>query len=208
MSGHASGGWKSRRFWTRYGCIVAILCGAAACGAFSATTSATTQDQNKDKDKNQDGFSATVHTKDTDAGLTIKAQATAKEVGLPLYPHSRPHKDEQDDSSGANVGLWSNTFGLKVVALKMESDDSQDKIAAFYQKSLSKYGKVLDCTNNPRGTVEKDKKSDELTCQDDRADAGGRLFKAGTKHKQHVVGIKPSGNAVQYDLVYLETRGD
>lgn len=162
----------------------------------------------QDKDKSKDGINVTVQGKDTDAGLVIKSQATAKEVGLPLYPGSRPHKDDKDDSSGANVGLWGNTFGFKVVALKMESDDSQEKIAAFYHKALGKYGKVLDCSNNPPGTAEKDKNSDELTCQDDRPDAGGRLFKAGSKRKQHIVGIKPGAHTIEYDLVYLEVRSD
>lgn len=180
----------------------ALLCPIAG------ITYAQRQDQNNEKDKSKDGINVTVKTKDTDAGLVIKLEATAKEVGLPLYPGSKPHKDSKDDSSGANVGLWGTTFGFKVVALKMESNDSQDKIAAFYQKALAKYGKVLDCTNNPPGTAEKDKNSNELTCQDDRADAGGRLFKAGTKHKQHIVGIKPGAHATEFDLAYLETRDD
>jgi hypothetical protein len=186
------------------GLAVAVLMS----GGSLLAASALAQNQDKDKDKDKGGINVTIQSKDTDAGLVIKTQATAKEVGLPLYPGSRPHKDEKDDSSGANLGLWGNTFGFKVVALKMESDDSQDKIASFYQKALGKYGKVLDCTNNPPGTAEKDKESDVLTCQDDRPDSGGRLFKAGTKHKQHIVGIKPGAHGNEFDLVYLEVRGD
>lgn len=188
-----------------------VVMGAVSCALLcpiAGITYAQRQDQNNEKDKSKDGINVTVKTKDTDAGLVIKLEATAKEVGLPLYPGSKPHKDSKDDSSGANVGLWGTTFGFKVVALKMESNDSQDKIAAFYQKALAKYGKVLDCTNNPPGTAEKDKNSNELTCQDDRADAGGRLFKAGTKRKQHIVGIKPGTHATEFDLAYLETRDD
>jgi len=166
------------------------------------------QQQDSDKDKDKGGVSVTIKGQDTDAGLVIKSEATAKEVGLPLYPGSKPHKDNQNDSSGANVGLWGTTFGFKVVALKMESSDAQDKVAAYYQKALAKYGKVLDCTNNSAGTAEKDKNSNELTCQDDRPDAGGRLFKAGSKRKQHIVGTTPNGTGSVYHLVYLETRDD
>jgi len=164
--------------------------------------------QNQDKDKDKGGINVTIQGKDTDAGLVIKTQATAKEVGLPLYPGARPHKDEKDDSSSANLGLWGNTFGFKVVALKMESDDSEARIAAFYQKALGKYGKVLDCTNNPVGSDDKNKDSDKLSCDNDHADAGGRLFKAGNRHKQHIVGIKPGAHGNEFDLVYLEVRGD
>ena len=184
-----------------------VVVGTVFC-LLTCSIAGVTFDQHQDKDKDKGGINVTIQGKDSDAGLVIKSEATAKEVGLPLYPGSRPHKDSQDDSSGANVGLWGNTFGFKVVALKMDSDDSQGKIAAFYQKALAKYGKVLDCTNNPPGTAEKDKDSDVLTCQDDRPDAGGRLFKAGTKRKQHVVGIKPRGSSTEYDLVYLEVRGN
>lgn len=182
--------------------FVGLLCGASLLGVSALA-------QNQD-DKNKDGINVTVKTKDTDAGLVIRAQATAKEVGLPLYPGSRPHKDSKDDSSSANLGLWGNTFGFKLVVLKMESNDSVDKVAAFYQKALGKYGKVLDCSNNPAGSSDKDKdkESDKLTCQDDRPDPGGRMFKAGSKPKQHIVGVKPSGSGSEFALVYLEGHSD
>jgi hypothetical protein len=172
------------------------------------TVSALAQNQDKDKAQDKGGVNVTIQGKDTDAGLVIKSEASAKEVGLPLYPGARPHKDDKDDSSGANVGLWGSTFGFKVVALKMESDDSQDKIAAFYQKALGKYGKVLDCSNNASGNDDKDKDSDKLSCDNDHADGGGKLFKAGSKHKQHIVGIKPAAHGNEFDLVYLEFRND
>jgi hypothetical protein len=178
--------------------VFAGILGVASIVAVSARA------QNQDKDKG--AINVTIQGKDTDAGLVIKTQATAKEVGLPLYPGSRPHKDDKDDSSGANLGLWGNTFGFKVLALKMESDDTQDKIAAFYQKALGKYGKVLDCTNNSASGEDKD--SDKLSCENDHPDAGGRLFKAGSKHKQHIVSVKPGAHGNEFDLVYLEVRGD
>ena len=157
------------------------------------------------------GVSVTVQGKDgSDAGLLISAQATAKEVGLPLYPGSRPHKEQADDSSAAKLGLWGSTFGFKLVVLKMESNDSPEKIAAFYQKALAKYGKVLNCGTNPSAPDEKNKKgeSNEITCEDDRPDPGGMMFKAGTKRKQHIVGIKPSGTGSVFQLVYLEARAE
>lgn len=179
-----------------------LLCASASLGAAGTWA--------QEKDKSKDGIEVTVRGKDTDAGLIIKAEATAKEVGLPLYPGSRPHKDNKDDSSSANLGLWGNTFGFKLVVLKMESDDATEKVAAFYQKALGKYGKVLDCTNNPPGAddKDKDKESNKLTCQDDRPDPGGRMFKAGSRSKQHIVGIKPSAAGSEFQLVYLESRSD
>ncbi len=184
-----------------------VLISAAFCGVMSlAILSAVGQEKDKS------GVNVTVTGKDgKDAGgLVISAQATAKEAGLPLYPGSKPHKDDKDDSSAANLGLWGSSFGFKLVVLKMESSDSPEKVAAFYQKALGKYGKVLNCTNNPPGQDEKNKKSEsnEITCQDDRPDAGGMMFKAGTKEKQHIVGIKPNGTGCTFQLVYLEARSD
>jgi hypothetical protein len=145
---------------------------------------------------------------DVNAGITVSGQATAKEVGLPLYPGAKPHKDKDKDDSAANLGLWGGSFGFKLVLLKMESPDSADKVAAFYQKALTKYGPVLDCSNPNTGKATDDDKSGKITCGDDKADAGERLFKSGTKEKQHIVSIKTAGGGTDFTLLYLEARGE
>jgi len=66
-------------------------------------------------------------------------EADVKEIGLPAYPGARPAKDE--DESGAHVSIATALFGLKVVAAKFESDDSPQKVLAFYRPHLEKYGK-------------------------------------------------------------------
>ena len=159
----------------------------------------------KDSGKNDD-FSVTVHGPQTDAGLIVSARATAKELGLPLYPGAMPHKEKDDDSPAANLGLWGNSFGFKLVVLKMESKDSPQKVAEYYRKALAKYGPVLDCTNPSETPHPKDDKSNALTCGDDKPDKGGMLFKAGTKAKQHIVGVQPDGPGTLFQLVYLEDR--
>jgi hypothetical protein len=146
---------------------------------------------------------------DLNAGITISKQATAKDVGLPVYPGATPHKDPKDDS-GANFGLWGGSFGLKLAVLKLDSGDSAEKVAAFYRKALAKYGPVLDCSNSTGKAADNGQNSDKsgkLTCGDDKPDAGELLFKAGTKEKQHVVSVKPVAAGVNIDLVYLEARG-
>ena len=40
------------------------------------------------------------------AGVVLSGEASAKDVGLPAYPGSRRHKDKDDDSAAANLGLW------------------------------------------------------------------------------------------------------
>jgi hypothetical protein len=39
------------------------------------------------------------------AGVMVSQQATAKEVGLPVYPGARAHKDEKGDSPAVQNGI-------------------------------------------------------------------------------------------------------
>jgi len=154
-------------------------------------------------------LSVTVEGPDTDAGLIVSARATAKEVGLSIYPGSTPHKeqDKDNDSPAAKLGLWGTSFGFKLVVLKMESKDAPSKVAEYYRRALAKYGTVLDCTN-ARPQQAKDERSEKLTCGDDKPETGGVLFKAGTREKQHIVGIQPNGTGAVFQLLYIEARGE
>jgi hypothetical protein len=203
MRRFAIGGWEGLR--TKGG--RAILAGAALCGVVSLAAMGVA---GQEKDKS--GVNVTVTGKDGSdvGGLVISAQASAKEAGLPLYPGARPHKDEKDDSSGAKLGLWGTTFGFKLVAVKMESADSQEKVAAYYQKALAKYGTVLNCSDSSKAQSDKDKNdsSKKLTCGDDHPDPGGMLFKVGSKEKQRIVSVKPNGAGCIFNIVYLEARSE
>ena len=136
------------------------------------------------------------------AGIEFNGKASSKDVGLPIYPGSTPHKDDANDSQAVRMGLWGGGSGFKLAVVKMDSADSPEKVAALYKKALAKYGKVLDCTHPPSGS-DANKDSNALTCGDDKPDAGGFLFKSGTKEKQHIVSVKPNGSGSSYDLVAL-----
>jgi len=142
-------------------------------------------------------------------GFIASKEANAKDVGLPLYPGARPHKDASDDSAAARLGLWGGNSGFKLAVLKLESDDAPEKVAAFYRKALAKYGKVLDCRDSSItvGEEEKGSSSNELGCDEDRSDKGELVLKAGTKEEQHLVGIKTSKELTVFQLIYVEARG-
>jgi hypothetical protein len=187
-------------------CSKPVLGIALATMSGLASSAQQAQDAQKSKDKD---FSVTVQGPDTEAGLIVSARATAKEVGLPIYPGATPHQDpDKDNSSAANLGLWGNSFGFKLVVLKMESQDAPRRVADYYQKVLAKYGSVLDCTNPAPAAENSDGKSAKLTCGDDKPDKGGMLFKAGTKEKQHIVGVQPNGSGTIFQLLYIEARGE
>jgi hypothetical protein len=142
-------------------------------------------------------------------GFIASKEASAKDVGLPLYPGARPHKDTSDESAAVQLGLWGGGSGFKLAVLKLESNDAPEKVAAFYRRALAKYGKVVDCDDSTKATGEKKKgnSSNELGCEEDRLDKGELVLKAGTKEEQHVVGIKASGDLTIFQLVYVEARG-
>ncbi len=144
------------------------------------------------------------------AGVMVSKQATAKDVGLPVYPGAKAHKDEKDDSATVQMGLWGGAFGFKLAVMKMDSNDAPEKVAEFYKKALAKYGTVLNCTEASQKASAKEKKesSNQISCDDDKPEKGGLVFKAGTKEKQHIVGIQPNGQGSLFQLVYVEARGD
>jgi hypothetical protein len=144
------------------------------------------------------------------AGVVMSGEADAKDVGLPLYPGSRRHKDKDEDSTGANLGLWGGGSGFKLVVLKMEADAPADKVAEYYRKALAKYGKVLDCSHaSPAGgDSAKGASAEAITCDDDKPEKGGMVFKAGTKEKQHVVAVQANGQGSLYQLIYVASWGN
>jgi len=136
------------------------------------------------------------------AGITMAADADAKDIGLPLYPGSRRHTDKDSDSPGVNLGLWGGGSGFKLAVLKMESDDSMNKVADYYKNKLKKYGKVLDCSQ-ATSSGDPDKGDKQLACGNDKPDKGGLLFKSGTKADQYIVAIQPAAQGSLYQLVHL-----
>jgi hypothetical protein len=147
-------------------------------------------------------------------GVMASDEAGAKEVGLPIYPGARPHRDKSDDSQAAQLGLWAGNSGFKLVMLKMESNDPPRKVAAFYRKALEKYGKVLSCPDSSGTAKSSDGKNDvnkkkkDLECDDDDKPQPGEVeFKAGTEESQHIVAIEPNGAGTAFSLLYVEAKG-
>lgn len=141
-------------------------------------------------------------------GFTASEKASLEEVGLPAYPGARPHKDSPSDESEAKLSFWTRSVGMKLVVLEFESDDAAEKVSAYYQKALAKYGKVLVCTGKEKKTESRDEDSDELTCNDSEPPEGGVELRSGSKEKRRIVGIGPrkTGKGTEFALVYLEMR--
>jgi|SRR6202453_2651932 hypothetical protein len=175
---------------------------------------AAAQQQNSNQDKSLDVRSSV-------GDLHMGNDADARKAGLPLYPGARLHHDEDKDknSSTANLSLFTDAFGVKLVIAKYDSDDSPAKVIDFYREKLKTYGKVLECHTHEHGGTHADidsdddkdsKKSKELKCEGDNSGPVTEL-KVGTENNQHVVAVEPSDNASHkgstFALVYVHARG-
>ena len=149
------------------------------------------------------------------ADLHVGADADAKKAGLPLYPGARPVHDENNDP--LNFGLMTESFGLKLVVAKYESDDAPEKVISYYRGKLKKYGKVLECHSQKQGegmqvksggdqSDGKNSSDKELTC--DQNSGPVTELKVGTEHNQHVVAVEPrDSKGCTFSIVYLFGRG-
>jgi len=133
-------------------------------------------------------------------GFILSADATEQDLGLPIYPGARRHQDNSGDSSALHMGMWGAGSGFRLVVLKLESNDSPAKVAKFYHKPLSRYGKVVDCAKLANG-----ESKNNVNCENDHPVPGSYTFEAGTKEKMHVVAVEPNGKGSLISLVYVES---
>jgi hypothetical protein len=143
--------------------------------------------------------------------LSVKGGVSdVKDTGLSQYPGARAAKDDDDDRhNSANVNISSSLFGLKVVALKFESDDPSDKVLSFYRKEMGKYGKVVDCTGGFNMNFHHRDKDADVTC-DGQSGSGHEYkeeLKVGTENNQRIVAIKPRNAGSEFTLVYVRAWG-
>ena len=160
--------------------------------------------------KEQDGQDKQVDISTPVGGIHVSKGANVADVGLAVYPGARLKQNDSDgNDKSANVNISSFGFGLKVVAMEYQSDDSPAKLVAYYKDQLQKYGKVLECHTshfevNPdiKGS---DHESHELTCE---GSSGNNVeLKVGTKENQHIVAVEPDGKGSSFSLVYVRTHG-
>jgi hypothetical protein len=155
------------------------------------------------KDKGGDGNSK-VDISTPVGGIHVDENADARDTGLTVYPGARPKPRTDDgDKKSANVNMSAFGYGLKVVALEYVSDDPPDKIIAYYQDQLKRYGHVLQCHSSG---IKADHDGGKLKC--DSEDSGNKIeLKAGTDDNQHIVSVEPEGKGSDFAIVWLRLRG-
>src|SRR4029077_17222232 len=101
------------------------------------------QTENGNQDKHLD-------IRSSSGDLHVGNDADARDAGLPLYPGARIRHTDQDKNS-ANLSILTSAFGMKLVVVNYDSDDSPTKVVAYYRDKLKKYGAVIECHTHEHG---------------------------------------------------------
>jgi len=164
--------------------------------------------------QDSDGRDKSLDIRSSAGDLHVGKDADAKAIGLPLYPGARLKTKNDENSDQANLALFTEGFGMKLLVANYESDDAPGKVIDFYRNKLKRYGKVLECHSQKHGgDVEvhdeknKDSGAKELKC--DQNDGPVTELKVGTEDDQHIVSVEPrdSSQGSKFAMVYLHTRG-
>jgi hypothetical protein len=162
--------------------------------------------------KESNGQDKQVDIKTLLGGVHVSKQADVTETGLAVYPGARPkEKDSGGSDKSANVNISGFGYGIKVIAVSYESDDTPAKVLSFYRDQLKKYGNVLECHTSRgnwsvnMGSHGSKNGSNELTCD---GSGGNEIeLKVGKQDDQHIVAVEPEGKGSSFSLVYVRTHG-
>ena len=157
--------------------------------------------------KNGEGEDKNVDIKTPFAEIHVDKGADVRDTGLPVYTGARIKPNTENDDKNANVNISGFGYGVRVVAVQYESDDSPSKLVAYYKDQLKKYGTVLEChTQGHQYSYDKGGNSEELKCEGDTQGKTIEL-KAGKKSNQHIVAIDPKDKGTNFSLVYVHLTG-
>jgi hypothetical protein len=160
------------------------------------------------KDKDDKKGETQVDIKSPVGDLHVSEQVDIRDSGLSVYPGARPApKDDSNNDKSANVNLSVPGFQLKVVAAEFLSDDAPDKVIAYYDKELGKFGKTIQChgwnTGHTHASGGDNELSKPVSCSVDDASGESIELKVGTEGNQHLVSVKPNNKGSRFALVYV-----
>ena len=154
---------------------------------------------NIDVQKHESDGKADVDITTPVGNVSVRTNTGAADTGLAVYPGARPLEGEKEPGN-ANVQVGNSLFGVKVVAAKYESSDTENRIVDFYRNELKTYGEVLEC----RGNV--NYHGGRPTCREKAFEDDLQLV-AGPEDNQRIVAVKPRGDRTEFGLVHVQTRG-
>ena len=144
------------------------------------------------------------------ADLKVDSSEKAAVNGIPVYPGAHLRPADNGDNHSANINIGAAGFGLKVIAAEYETDDSPEKVKAFYEDKMKHFGPTLTCNGHNGGSdvhmsIHGENKDKKLSCSDTSGD--GWEIKAGTSDDEHLVSIEPHGSGTRFGTVLVQTHG-
>ena len=122
----------------------------------------------------------------------------------PLDQGAQPVRDEGEQPGSANVNIGAGRFGVRVVAMKFESDDAPESIVDFYRNQMSTYGEVTEC----RGDIDfRGRSGAEQPVCDEKPSSREIQLVTGTAEQHRIVDVQPRGSGSEFAVVYIQTRG-
>lgn len=157
-----------------------------------------------DVQKTDEGGRKTVDVRTPVGDVSVRTDENAPDIGLPIYPGSRPSQNRHDEPENADVNITSSMFGLQVRAAKYDSDDAQDTVVEYYRKEMRAFGDVTEC----RGEVDFKGAhgAKHPVCKEKPFSRDIHLV-TGTEEHQRIVVVKPRSDGSEIALVQLEMRG-
>ncbi len=166
-------------------------------------------------DSHKQGDSDNVKIATPFGGMQVKTNDAAAHggTGIPEYPGATLVKKDKDNGA-ADINMSFGSFQLRVKALSYRTEDSADKVQAFYKTALTRFGDVIECSDNkPVGSHTRT--SEGLTCDNEHENhitvnedfSKKQELKAGSSQHQHIVAIEPDGNGTKFGLVALDLPG-
>ena len=160
------------------------------------------------KDKDDKKGETQVDIKSPVGDLHVGEQVDIRDSGLSVYPGAKPApKDDSSNDNSANVNLALPGFQLKVVAAEFLSDDAPDKVIAYYDKEMGKFGKTIQCHGWNTGHMHThggdDALSQPVSCSTDDGSGDSIELKVGTEGNQHLVSVKANNKGSRFALVYV-----
>lgn len=199
---------KTNLFWIKVVSIIALL------NLLGCTVETKSNDNSPNKD---------VAVSTPVGSLKVENTSDVDKIGVKLYPGATPKPDADSDhhNSNANISVATSLFGMKLLVQKYQASDPPEKIIAFYQAELSKFGKVIRCNKGDASSVSHDQdknhndknhnKDAPVSCDADNShstDDYQTVLKVGTERNQHIVAVKAQEKGSEFALVYVRVRGD
>jgi len=166
-------------------------------------------------DTHKNGNSEDVKIETPIGGMHVKTNdaVVLADIGLPTYPGAQPVKEDKDSGS-ADVNMSFGRFQLRVKAAAFRTEDSPEKVEAFYRDRLKRFGDVIECRDD-RPVGKPAKTAEGLTCDykdqgvhvDDHPGKNKLELKAGSQQHEHLVEIDSDGSGTKFGLVALDLPG-